>query len=255
MVYRAGQVYFAQDVNLKPQLNFGVKGHNMTFALDPEHVTMWAGATTDTVRFDQSVEVPLVFLARLTIRSRDGSQDLSALANVHLELGAQNGIFCYLDCVRTVIQQVTMVMRIADVSDLAKDLRELCPQLLVDNEFSQNRNDLRPASIPSQSQSQEPLIFGNVETPLQVQSSPNVAIGAAKVQPIELTPPTIDAHSESTKSPASNNDLDVVPKVLKIVIDAKTTTGNTRVGVKPKAKTPLVMSQKVSSIGCGKTVR
>jgi hypothetical protein len=249
-------MYFAQDVILKPQLNFGTRGHNMAFLLEAGHITIWAAATPDTDRFDQGVEIPLDYLTRLTIRSKDGSQNPNELANVHLELDTERGHFCYLDCVDTVIHQVTMIMRLGDVSYMADDISQFCPKLYVDNEFGEGRmgSYILSQNSLSISQSQVPLLLGKKGHGKESEgSSVDPSVSDIAEYPVYHTAD----HQKDTKAASklangkSLSEIDADDEVYQapksaVVVLSSSNSKKRIAGVKSKAKPPLVLGQKAT---------
>lgn len=129
---RAGQLYFAQNVEIGPNaIFFGSMGHNVDLALEFDSLIFWAPATLDMKRFEQVLEIPLKSIKKLTIQPKERSQIPSDLVDACLELDNNKDLFCYVDCVGTVLTQITMDMNFEDIKDFA---RELCA-LELDIEF------------------------------------------------------------------------------------------------------------------------
>lgn len=238
-------------MTLKPQLKFGTNGHNVTFLLNVNQITIWAAAAPEAALFHQGIEIPLHYLIRLTIRSKDGSQNPNGLANVHLELNSDLDHPCYLDSVATAIEQVAMIMRLEDVLGMAGQLSKLCPQVEIDDEpsegesadfFDQQESMNRPAS---QSIEQlEPLGFGDNEYDESASNIPPSDIEEHEAHDPAKVTAIMDL--ESVDSRSDNVEADIIPEAPKPLAKASSSVkanSQKRGGVKPKAKLPLMLGQ------------
>jgi hypothetical protein len=127
-----GQLYFTQNVSLTPQHNFGPDDHNVVIVVEPTKMLIWAGVVADSQNFNHCLEVPLLMINKILIKSRPDSQ-LSGVLNVHLFL-AQIGKVCYLDCVGTFLSQICMVLQQSVVEAMYEEIRIICPHLEIFNE-------------------------------------------------------------------------------------------------------------------------
>lgn len=129
-------MYFAQNVEIGLNaIFFGSMGHNVDLALEFDSLIFWAPATSDIKRFEQVLEIPLQSIKKITIQPKERSQIPSDLVDACLELDNNKDVFCYVDCVGTVLTQITMDMNFEDIKELAKELCALELDIEFINEY------------------------------------------------------------------------------------------------------------------------
>jgi hypothetical protein len=64
---RGGQLYFAQNVEILPLMDFGSLGHTVNVSIERNFINIWVAAIPDKNLFDQSLEIPMELIVRLSI--------------------------------------------------------------------------------------------------------------------------------------------------------------------------------------------
>jgi hypothetical protein len=123
-------MYFVQNVSTTPSHNFGPEDHNIIVLLESSRMLIWSAAIADREIFDQSLEIPLMAIKKMLIKTRSESQ-LSGIVNVHLYLENRDGLCCYLDCVGNALDQICMVLQLSAVTEMRDELCALYSHLEV----------------------------------------------------------------------------------------------------------------------------
>jgi hypothetical protein len=150
----------------------------MVIVFDANRMFIWAGALPVTEDFDRILEVPLVIIKEIVIRTEGlpGESQLKDMGYIHLVLDNNNSAFCYLDSVAYIINQICMMQTMGDLEEMANLLCDLRPGLEVTDESrylsqapSSPQNDFRTLS---QRSSRSDMIILNPDNNEQVSAQP-----------------------------------------------------------------------------------
>ena len=150
----------------------------MVIVFDANRMFIWAGALPDAQDFDRILEVPLVIIKEIVIRTEGspGESQLKDMGYIHLVLDNNKSAFCYLDSVGYMINQICMMQTVGDLEEMANLLCDLRPGLKVTDESrylsqapSSPQNDFRRLS---QRSSRSDMIILNPANNEQVSAQP-----------------------------------------------------------------------------------
>lgn len=161
------------------------------------------------------------------ISTRDDSQDLYELVDLHLLLTNDEDNLCYVDCIGTVIHQVLMVIKLEDLNNMVAELRRLCPDLRVDETEDHPQRDENHGIVSSvtrlnihSSQSKDVVMFSlreeQIHTTNSVRESPKTLIeGLAAITAVAKDHNSDSSYDGQEPAEDSLSEIQIiVPRVL-----------------------------------------